>query len=42
MPEKYQKNMNSQTMPAQSNLFGVVVLRSVVAIKRSAIDFSGG
>jgi hypothetical protein len=35
MPEKYQKNTNSQPRPAQSKPFADLVLRSNIAIQRS-------
>ena len=35
MPEKYQKNRNSQPRPAQSKPFADVVLRLNIAIQRS-------
>ena len=36
MPEKYQKNRNSQPKPAQSNPFAGVLLRLNIAIQRSS------
>ncbi|MCY1442761.1 hypothetical protein D9M71_591430 [compost metagenome] len=40
MPEKYQKNTNSQTNPAQSKPAAVVLLRSNKDIQRSSREFT--